>query len=183
MTKDTLIGLIFLVLTLVFIIVSMINEPFFDWVFDRHHNQWSWYLRPIFLIPYCFFAFKQSFSGMMLCLFALFTSMFWFPKPEVVSEQVIDFLQYEKDYLYGEWNATKAFMTFLIPFSLGALGLAFWKRSLWIGLGVMVFMASGKMVWSVQNAGEAGYSIFVPALIGLVICMGMIFLGFRRLKK
>lgn len=63
-----------------------------------------------------------------------------------------------------------------------ALGLAFWKRSLLIGLGVVVLMATGKIVWSIQNAGESGKSIIVPAILGLVICSGLIFYGFKRLE-
>ncbi|MDC6365567.1 MULTISPECIES: hypothetical protein [Flavobacteriaceae] len=33
---------------------------------------------------------------MMISVFALFTSMFWFPKPEIVSENVKDFLEFEQ---------------------------------------------------------------------------------------
>lgn len=180
---DYTIGGIFLALTLVFILVSMTHKPFFDWVFERHHNQWSWYLRPLFLLPFCYFAYRKSFTGMMISLFALFTSMFWFPKPDTVSENVIEFLEFEKDYLYGEWNLTKRLLTMTIPISLIALGLAFWKRSLAMGISVIVLMATGKMVWSVQNAGESGKSIIIPATMGLLICCGLIYYGFKRLEN
>ncbi len=181
--KDLIIGGIFLMLTIFFIVISMTNKPFFDWVFERHHNQWSWYLRPLFLLPYCYFAYKKSFTGMMVSIFALFTSMFWFPKPEVVNENVINFLAFEKEYLYGEWNLSKQLLTLTIPISFVALGLAFWKRSLIMGIGVVVLMATGKMVWSIQLAGESGKSIVIPAVIGLLICCGLIFYGFKRLEK
>ena len=180
---DKSIGALFLVLTAVFISVSMTNSAFFDWVFERHHNQWSWYLRPVFLIPFCFFAYKRSWSGIFITMFCLFTSMFWFPKPEVISDGVIEFLQFEKDWLYGEWGTTKALSVIAIPVSFFALGLAFWKRSLWIGLGVVTLMATGKVLWSIQNAGDAGKSIVLPAIIGLGICIGLIYFGFKRLKK
>ena len=180
---DKIIGGIFFALTILFIMVSMINEPFFDWVFERHHNQWSWYLRPLFLLPFCYFAFKKSFSGMMISIFALFTSMFWFPKPEIVSESVIEFLEFEKDYLYGEWNLGKILLTLTIPISFIALGLAFWKRSPILGIGVVVLMAIGKIIWSIQNAGESGKSILIPAIMGLIICSGLIYYGFKRLGK
>ena len=180
---DIVVGGMFLCLTIAFITVSMIHRPFFDWVFERHHNQWSWYVRPLFLLPFCYFAYKKSFTGMMFSIFALFTSMFWFPKPEIVSENVKDFLAFEKDYLYGEWNLSKQLLTLTVPLSLLALGLAFWKRSLLIGLGVVVLMATGKIVWSIQNAGEAGKSILIPAIIGLLLCCGLLYYGFRRLEK
>ncbi|KYG74915.1 hypothetical protein EV198_0575 [Roseivirga ehrenbergii] len=181
--KDFLVGGIFLILTITFIIISMTHKPFFDWVFERHHNQWSWYLRPLFLLPFCYFAYKKSFAGMMISIFALFTSMFWFPKPEIASESVMDFLEFEKAYLYGEWNMSKQLLTLTIPISFIALGLAFWKRSVTIGIAVVVLMATGKMVWSIQNAGESGKSILIPAILGLLICCGLIFYGFKRLEK
>ncbi|EGW38169.1 putative membrane protein [Desulfosporosinus sp. OT] len=75
----------------------------------------------------------------------------------------------EKEWLSGNWNFAKILMILLIPISFTALGIAFWKRSLWFGLSVVVFMAVAKMVWSVAFGGEAGKSIFVPAIIGLVL--------------
>ena len=62
-------------------------------------------------------------------------------------------------------------------------GLASWKRSIWMGLGVVVLMATGKIVWSIQNAGESDRSIVAPALIGLFICAGLINFGFKRLER
>ena len=72
--------------------------------------------------------------------------MFWFPKPEIVSENVIDFLKFEKKYLYGKWNLSKQLLTLTIPISFTALGLAFWKRSVIMGISVVVLMATGKIV-------------------------------------
>lgn len=129
-TQDLFLGSFFLALTIAFIALAMNNRAFFDWVFERHHNQWSWYLRPLFLLPFCFFAYKKSFTGMMISVFALFTSMFWFPKPDLINKNVVDFLAFEKDYLYGEWTWNKGLLTLTIPISFIALGLAFWKRSL-----------------------------------------------------
>jgi len=182
-SQDIKIALFFLALIILFLVVSMTNQTFFDWVFDRHHNQWSWYIRPIFLIPFCFFAYKRSWSGISITVFCLFTSMFWFSKPEFVSDSVKTFLQFEKNWLYGEWNYKKVMLIITVPISFFALGLAFWKRSLLMGLGVLVLMASGKIVWSIQNAGESGKSIIVPAVLGLLICIGLIFYGFYKLEK
>jgi len=183
LNQDKLIALLFLIFTVFFLFLAMTNQTFFDWIFDRHHNQWSWYIRPIFLIPFCFFAYKHSWSGISFTIFCLFTSMFWFNKPEVVSENVEIFLQFEKDWLYGEWDYKKVLLIITVPVSFFALGFAFWTRSLLIGLGVLAMMATGKIVWSIQNAGESGKSILVPAIIGLLICGGLIFYGFKKLEK
>lgn len=180
---DKIVALLFMSMTILFLAVSMTNQEFFDWVFDRHHNQWSWYLRPIFLIPFCFFAYRRSWAGISITIFCLFTSMFWFSKPEIVSEDVKTFLQFEKDWLYGEWDYKKILLIITVPISFTFLGLAFWKRSLLMGLGVVVLMATGKIVWSIQNAGESGKSIIIPAILGLLICSVILFYGFKRLEK
>lgn len=182
-SRDQKIALLFLALTILFLVVSMTNQTFFDWVFDRHHNQWSWYIRPIFLIPFCFFAYKRSWAGISITVFCLFTSMFWFNRPEVVTDDVKAFLQFEKDWLYGAWDYKKILLLSTVPVSFIALGFAFWKRSLFMGLGVVVLMATGKIVWSIQNAGESGKSILIPALLGLVLCSGLIVYGFKKLEK
>ena len=107
MKRDLLIALIFWVLTALFIAIAISNEAFFQWAFERHHNPWSWYVRPLFLIPFCFFAYKHSHAGMAMTIFCLFTSMFWFSKPDVVSPSVEEFLQMEKVWIQGDWNASK----------------------------------------------------------------------------
>jgi hypothetical protein len=180
---DKIIAIVFFALTILFVIISMTNQTFFDWVFDRHHNPWSWYIRPLFLVPFCFFAYKHNWSGISITVFCLFTSMFWFNRPDEVSDRVMAFLQFEKEWLYGEWNFKKIMLITTVPVSFIALGLAFWKRSLLMGLGVVVLMAAGKIAWSVQNAGESGKSIIIPAILGLLICIGLIFYGFQRLEK
>jgi len=52
-----------------------------------------------------------------------------------------------------------------------------------MGLGVVVLMATGKIIWSIQSAGEAGKSILVPAVVGLLVCTGLIYFGFKRLEE
>ena len=109
--------------------------------------------------------------------------MFWFTRPEVIPDEVKTFLQFEKDWLYGAWDYKKILLLSTVPVSFIALGFAFWKRSLFMGLGVVVLMATGKIVWSIQNAGESGKSILIPALRGLMVCSGLIVYGFKKLEK
>ena len=183
MKYDKTIASVFAGLTILFIAVALNSQSFFEWVFERHHNQLSWYVRPLFLIPFCYFAYKRSWTGVMITIFALFTSMFWFSKPEVVNEQVVSFLQYEKEWLSKSWESRDVLMALTVPFSFFMLALAFWKRSLWMGLTVVVLMATGKILWSIQNAGESGKLIVVPAILGLAVCFGLILYGFKRLEQ
>lgn len=180
---DKMLALTFAVFTLLFLVLEFTNKSFFNWTYERHQNQLSWYLRPLFLIPFCYFAYKRSWAGIFGMIFLLLTSMFWFPRPEVVSDKVKQFLEMEKEYLSGDWGSAKILISLLIPVSFTALAVAFWKRSLWFGLSVVAFMAVAKMIWSVAFGGEAGKSIFIPAILGLVICVGLIYMGFRKLEK
>ncbi len=180
---DKILAIVFIILSISFIAFAAINRSFFDWAFSRHHNVLSWYIRPVFLIPFCYFAYKRSLGGIFGTVFLLLTSMFWFQAPAQASSQVQSFLAMEKEYLTGSWNAYKILITLLVPLSLSALALAFWKRSLWIGISVLVFIAVAKMVWSVAFGNSAGTSVIAPAVIGLAICIALVIIGFKKLEK
>ncbi|MBA4603098.1 hypothetical protein [Thermoactinomyces mirandus] len=180
---DKILGIIFLVLIVFLIVLAFTNKSFFDWAYERHQNQLSWYIRPLFLIPFCYFAYRRSWGGILGTMFIVLTSMFWFPKPGLVNETVKQFLEMEKVYLLGDWGFSKILISLLIPISLTVLAVAFWKRNLWFGLSVIVFIAVAKMTWSVAFGGEAGKSVFVPAIAGLVICIGLIYIGFKKTEK
>ncbi len=156
-------------------------NDFLAWAWDRHHNVLSWYIRPLFLLPFCYFAYRRSLLGISLTLFALATSMFWFPKPEQPDPKVLEFLEMEKAHLTGAWTLSKTLLTLLVPISLAALALAFWKRSMILGVVVMDALALGKVVWSFYYGGMAGGLVIVPpALAGLVICNAVVLLVARK---
>jgi hypothetical protein len=108
--------------------MEFVND-FLSWAWERHHNILSWYIRPLFLVSFCYFAYRRSITGIVLTLIALATSMFWFSKPETVSPQVEEFLKMEAEWLLGEWTLSKTLMSLLKPITFAMLGLAFWKRS------------------------------------------------------
>lgn len=173
----------FVLLSIVLLFVGFMNKEIFDWAFARHQNQFSWYIRPLFLIPFCFFSYRRSLAGIAGTLFLLLTSMLWFPEPAVIDKSVAEFLTMEKDYLTGDWNCAKIITTILVPVSMTALSIAFWKRSLWMGIAVLVFIAVAKMLWSVMFGGESGQAVILPASIGLVVCIALITIGFVRMNK
>ena len=119
-------------------------EEFASWAWARHHNVLSWYIRPLFLVPFCYFAFKRSVAGVVLTIVALLSSMFWFPEPSVLSPAVASALAAERQYLLGPWPLWKVAVSFLVPGLLAALAYAFWRRSwLWgaLVLNVIAFVA------------------------------------------
>ncbi len=182
MTKKTdyILGVIFAAATVIFILIFLTNDAFFNWAFARHHNVLSWYIRPLFIIPIIFFAFRKSLTGIFTSIFALFTSMFWFSAPETSSPQVITFLAYEMEYLKGAWDAPKIFMTLTVPIFFIALIIAAWRRNWKILIGVVAAAAVLKVIWSIAFSGEAGMSILKPAITGLVVCIVGIFIYKRR---
>ena len=145
-------------------------DEFLSWAWARHHNPLSWYIRPLFLLPFCYFAYKRSIWGIVLTLFALVTSMFWFPEPDRPDPRAAEFLAMEKEYLAGDWTLTKVLLGLLVPVSLGALALAFWKRSLLYGLVVIDSIMLAKVTWSFYYGGESGLALLPPALVGLIAC-------------
>jgi hypothetical protein len=158
-------------------------SDFLSWAWARHHNILSWYIRPMFVIPFVFFAYKRSWMGLVVTVIALFTSMFWFPAPAMADAAVEKFLRAEKDYILGPWNLTKMLSTMTIPAFFYFLASAFWKRSLWWGLAVINLAALGKITWSVFSAGEAGLATLGPALIGMLVCDGAVFFGVKYLHN
>jgi hypothetical protein len=139
----------------------------------------SWYIRPLFILPYIYFAYKQSWKGLVVTVIALSTSMFWFPAPEIVDPMVEQFLQAERDYLLGIWGMGKVLLTLTVPAFFYFLALAFWKRSWWWGAAVINLAAFGKVAWGVAEGGESGWAILVPAMIGLLICNAAVYFGVK----
>jgi hypothetical protein len=159
-------------------------DEFAAWAWARHHNELSWYIRPLFLLPFCYFAYKRSLLGIVLTLVALATSMFWFPAPERVDPRVAEFLAVEREYLTGDWMLWKVLLALVVPISFAALAVAFWKRSLVWGLAVINAMVLVKIVWSFYFGDASGGLVLLPsALVGLAVCDAMILYVVRRMRR
>lgn len=180
---DFLIGMLFATLTAIAILLFFTNDTFFKWAFDRHHNVLSWYIRPIFIIPIVYFAFKKSWTGIMASIFCLFTSMFWFPAPDVVSDKVVGFLAFEQEYLKGSWDMSKIIVQLAVPAFFAALIYTAWHRSIKALIGVIIAAAVLKVLWSALFAGADGLSIIRPAVSGVVICIAAVIYYKRRGRK
>jgi hypothetical protein len=158
------------------------TDEFIAWAWERHHNVLSWYVRPLFALPFCFFAYKRSLWGMTLTLLALATSMFWFPVPANPSDAVKEMLGAEREYLTANWTLWKVLIALLVPTTFTALGLAFWKRSLVYGLAVINAAILFKIAWTFLFSTEAGAMSHLPAaVLGLVVCDVLILYVMRRL--
>jgi hypothetical protein len=153
---------------------------FLNWAWERHHNPLSWYIRPLFVLPFCYFAYKKSVLGLSLTIAAVASSMFWFPAPSEVDPRVEAFLDMERLYITAPWTVTKWTMTMLIPAWFIGLAWAFWKRSWIAGLIVLNGGVLLKVVWSFFFGGNAAWSIVPPVSIGFVVCNGVLIFVYRR---
>jgi hypothetical protein len=141
-------------------------QDFASWAWERHHNPLSWWIRPLFLTPFMFFAYRRSWRGIALTLVALASSMFWFPKPARVDPQVEEFLAFERDAILGEWTLLKVMATASIPAFFIALGAALWRRAWWLGLLVAGIGALGKVAWSFSIGDDSAQALVPPAALG-----------------
>jgi hypothetical protein len=91
------------------------TDEFAAWAWERHHNVLSWYIRPLFILPFCYFAYRRSLWGIVLTVVALATSMFWFPAPEHSSPAVKEMLASEREYLTANWTLWKVLIALLVP--------------------------------------------------------------------
>ena len=142
-----------------------------SWAWDRHHNVLSWYIRPLFFLPFCFFAYRRSGKGIAVTLIALATSMAWFPAPAVPDPAVVQMLAVERDYLLGEWTVGKIVIALLVPVVFGGIAVALWRRSIGWALVVINVGVLFKIAWTYFfDSQGAGADAHTPtALIGLVV--------------
>jgi len=177
---DRVVAALFAILSVAFIVLMATDHVFFEWAFSRHQNILSWYIRPIFMIPICYFAFKRNATGISATIFLLLISMFCFPKPSTMDPKVVEFLAMEREYLTQNWTVVKMIVTSIVPISMGLLIWGLWQRNIKAGVGVLVGIAVGKILWSVIEGGAAGAKVIVPAVVGLGICIVAIVWWYKK---
>jgi hypothetical protein len=106
--------------------------------------------------------------------------MFWFPRPDAIDPKVVEFLAMEREYLTENWTAAKIMVTSIVPISMGLLIWGLWKRNIKAGIGVLIGIAVGKIIWSVVEGGASGAKVIIPAVVGLGICIVAIIWWYRK---
>lgn len=157
------------------------SDAFFEWAFNRHRNTASWVARPLLLLPMCYCAWKRSFGGIGVCIFALLSSMFWFPAPVEPREDVTAFLAMERALLGAGWTWSNLSGLIAVMVYAAALLTAFWHRSWKLGLGVAIIGAVGKIAWSLVFSPQAGSAVIPYAVGGALILAAVVFLSRKHL--
>jgi len=162
--------------------MELLND-FLSWVWARHHNELSWYVRPLFLLPFCYFAYRRSVWGIVATLLLFPTSLFWFPAPEIPTPRVEGYLAWERQFLTEGSVVARVILVLLVLAFFVALATAFWKRSWLWGLAVLNAGSLLKVIWSVAFGGAAGWASLVPSLFTLAVTDAAIVLAARWLKR
>jgi hypothetical protein len=139
-----------------------------EWAWARHHNPLSWYIRPLFILPFCYFAWRRSITGLVLTLLATLSSIAWFPAPESPSPEVVKYLSLERRWLTS--GPLTLAIVVLIGTSLWLLAAAFWTRRWLYGVLVLNVATLTKVAFSVLFGGEAGWASLAPSLVTLLVC-------------
>ena len=158
-------------------------QDLLNWAWARHHNPLSWYIRPFFVLPFCYFAYKKSTWGVVLTIVAVLSSMFWFPAPETTDPRATAFLAMERQYIAGAWTLSKVMMTTLVPLWFIALAWAFWRRSWLAGFLVINVGVLLKVIWSFYFGGTSAWSIIPAVSLGALVVNGVLLHAYLRARR
>src|SRR5688500_4394520 len=114
---------------------------FLNWAWARHHNPLSWYIRPLFIFPFCYFTYKKSVLGMVLAVVAVTSSMFWFPAPASPDQTAAAFLEVARQWIAGPLTLAQVVLTALIPVWFIALAAAI-RRCWWVTAALVIAAGS-----------------------------------------
>ena len=154
------------------------------WIWERHQNQFSWYSRPLFIIPACYYAYRHKLWHVIGCMLLLLTSLFWFSAPDQVSESVSSYLEWEKQLFFTNTSSTPLILlTVAVLVFLFGLFYAFWKRNPWYGLALINVGTIIKIIVSLGFGKEVGTAAILPSLSSLAVINVVAFLIWRRSKK
>jgi hypothetical protein len=156
---------------------------FLNWAWARHHNPLSWYVRPLFILPFCYFAYKKSVRGMMLTVVAVTSSMFWFAPPDTPDPKATAFLAVERQLITGPLTLSRLILTALIPIWFIALA-AVLQRRLWVAAAFVIVAGTPlKVAWSFYVGGASAWAIVPPVALGNAVCAVVLTYAYWRTKR
>lgn len=179
-----LIGLILLYSVIIFFTAYFSGAEMGAWVWERHQNQFSWYSRPLFVIPAAYYAYHRKVWHVVGFMALLATSLFWFDAPATVPPSVSEYLEWEKQlFLTNENKLPLVALTFSVFVFLGLLFYSFWQRNPWYGLAVINTGTVLKLIVSVASGQDAGMAAIVPSLSSLLVINLLAWFLWRRKRN
>ena len=90
----------------------------------------------------------------------------------------------EREYLAGEWTTARVLLGLLVPGSLAALAVVFWKRSIVYGLVLINAIVLVKLAWSFYFGDASGGLTLLPSqLLGLAVLNAVVLYVRHRMRK
>ncbi|NRD90693.1 hypothetical protein C8024_16430 [Sphingopyxis sp. BSNA05] len=179
-----IIGVILAYSAIIFASAYLSGADMGAWVWDRHQNLFSWYSRPLFIIPAAYYAYRRKVWHVLGFMLLLATSLFWFAAPEATDPAIREYLQWEADLFFS--NESKLPLLGLIVAVLIFLFLlfyAFWQRNPWLGLLVINAGTVLKIIVSLAFGEGTGAAAVLPSLSSLLVINLFAYLLWRRLRK
>ena len=159
------------------------SADFLNWAWARHLNPLSWYIRPLFILPFCYFAYKKSVWGIALTLVGVTTSMFWFPVPTTPDPRAVALLEMERQHLGGPLTLERIVLTTLIPIWFVVLAWAVRRRS-WLGVATVISAGTMlKVAWLFREGGSHAWVIVPPVALGTAVCASVLLVAYRRVTR
>jgi len=158
-----------------------------NWIWERHQNLFSWYSRPLFILPACYYAYQRK-PGYLLGILALLaTSLFWFAPPTEVADSVSGYLEWERRFFLNPDNMLPMFaLAFAAATFLFLLFYSLWHRNVLVGLIVLNVGSLLKIAISVTLGGEAGKAAIGPtvsSIVALNLCAFFIWKWMKRRSR
>ena len=179
-----LIGFILLYSASIFSVAWLSGSDMGAWVWGRHQNLFSWYSRPLFIIPAAYYAYCHKPWHVVGFMALLTTSLFWFPAPAQVSAAVTDYLEWEKQLFFANENRVPlvAMSVAVVVFLFGFF-YSLWKRNVLYGLILINLGTLMKIVVSLLFGKEAGTAAIAPSLSSLLVINLIYWFIWRRAKS
>lgn len=163
------------------------HELIADWAWARHHNEWSWYIRPFIMIGFCVAAwYRHRMAVVVIAVFFPISAVI-FPAPDKPKPYVVEFLKAERELLEALTSLELVAFSVLVVIFLWLLALAFWRRSLGLGLIVANLGGAIKLSFGYVMWGETGGVALLPTLLTALVFNSVFVAGWfinkrRRLK-
>ena len=155
-----------------------------DWIWKRHQNLFSWYSRPLFILPAAYYAYRRKLGYIIGFMLLMATSLFWFAAPAQTPEAVSTYLTWETQMFFTNENRAPMFalivavLLFLVVFFY-----AFWQRNPWYGVVIINLGTLAKIVVSLTFGGAAGTAAIVPSVTSLCVINAIAGFIWMRVQK
>jgi hypothetical protein len=155
-----------------------------SWSWARHHNILSWYVRPLFLLPFCFFAYRRGLVASRSR--SSRSSRRWRGSGARAAGPggCRDAAGGARLPVWA-WTVGKIVIALLVPVVFGGIAVALWRRSIGWALVVINGAVLFKVAWTYFfDAEGAGADAHLPAaLVGLSIVDVALVLAIRWLRR